>query len=253
MDRRHTHVSGTLWYVGRKNSQVKIRGQRVELHEIEQQAYKHLADRIEAQIVVEVVRPTGSSDGVLVGFVSQNQASGGSRRLSVAELSTTTNALQGELADVLPAHMMPTAYVSVEKVPTTTTNKVDRRKLREIGAAYTLEQLVSLSPLRKEHKEPTSSVQLWVRQAWTDTLGIDPASISLGDIFARTGGDSIKVPMLVRSIREKFEVEMTVRKFLRQKTLENLAGEIERLQQHDSVHAIRQTQLGPYRKSSHPI
>ncbi|NED64676.1 amino acid adenylation domain-containing protein, partial [Streptomyces sp. SID10244] len=105
-------ADGELEYLGRSDSQVKIRGQRVELGEIEA-ALSSLAGVRAAGVVVrdDVV----ADSAAVVGYVSGD------------DLSDRT--LRTELADRLPEHMVPTTIVVLDELPTTANGKLDRRAL----------------------------------------------------------------------------------------------------------------------------
>ncbi|OAQ96765.1 hypothetical protein LLEC1_00639 [Akanthomyces lecanii] len=105
------NADGTLQFVGRKDAQVKIRGQRVELGEVEHHVQKHL----------------GTTAAENPPFAAE----------------MITPRLNDELAKVLPGYMIPSSYIPIDELPMTGTGKINRRSLREIGSALSREQLLA--------------------------------------------------------------------------------------------------------------
>ncbi|MDJ0025637.1 amino acid adenylation domain-containing protein [Gordonia alkanivorans] len=160
---------GELEYLGRTDSQVKIRGQRVELGEIES-ALGSLHGVAAAGVLV---RDDLVADGpVLVGYVS------GAADLHTRELRT-------ELASALPGHMIPTVVMVLDELPTTANGKLDRRALPR-------------PELRtdREFVAPETALDRFVVRTVADVLGLDPdptgsSPISLRDDFFAIGGSSL--------------------------------------------------------------
>jgi acyl-CoA synthetase (AMP-forming)/AMP-acid ligase II len=137
---------GVLSFVGRKNTRVKIRGQRVELGEVEYRVQECLP--IAKQVVAETIVPReGESSLVLAVFVQlPNSAVGGDKLQTDGPDSTMcstfhiTHDVEGKLAAHLPSYMMPTHFFSVREFPLTITGKTDRGRLREIGRSFSIRQ-----------------------------------------------------------------------------------------------------------------
>ncbi|KAK2038150.1 acetyl-CoA synthetase-like protein, partial [Colletotrichum somersetense] len=198
---------GVLHFVGRKDDQVKIRGQRVELGEIEHHLKECLAAYADTyadiNVVVDVIRPAGSETAILVAFLASGNAAENNATLTVERIMADIDA---SLGDRLPAHMVPGAYVTVEKIPMTTTGKADRLRLREIGAAMTLEQLAALNVTRSQgggRTAPATEAELQLQRLWAGVLGISLDSIAAEDSFLRIGGDSVAAMRLVGRAREQ--------------------------------------------------
>jgi acyl-coenzyme A synthetase/AMP-(fatty) acid ligase len=105
---------GCLIYVGRDDSQVKVRGHRVEIAEIEL-ALRSL-DNIEEAVVIH--REDEPGDQRLVAYI-----------VPIGQPAPRQRALRQALADILPGHMMPSAFIMLAALPLTPTGKVDRRQL----------------------------------------------------------------------------------------------------------------------------
>ncbi|KAL6909307.1 non-ribosomal peptide synthetase [Trichoderma evansii] len=217
---------GTLIFCGRKDSQVKIRGQRVELSEVEYHAQQHLLQNGEdIRIIAEIVFPKFSDNALLVMFICLRDfgmAVGTDERLK-KEISALAGPLQEQLSKKIPSYMVPSAFIPVETMPMTGTGKTDRRALREIASKLTLEELAVLQPQRrKSYREPQSMSEKRLQALWSIVLGIDAASISADDSFLRIGGDSIQAMRLVAAAREQ-GLALTVADIFEQPELSDLA------------------------------
>ena len=216
--------SGEIVFVGRKDTQVKLRGQRVELGEVESQLKARLPQDI--NVIAEVIVPLGSSRGqpTLVAFVSSHAQSSKhsdpQADLEYApqlhgELREALSKADEEVAEVLPRYMVPTAYIPVSRIPTLISGKTDRKKLREFGAKVDLRQLTVDKPEDAaadgntasddwEHVDrPLTDIELRLRQAWALTLKLDPEAIRVTDNFFALGGDSLAAMRLVSVCRER--------------------------------------------------
>lgn len=194
----HYEPSGGLVFVGRRDSQVKIRGQRTELGEVEYHVQKALlaADLLRAQVVAEVIKPRKSDNAVLVAFLTLD-SDGGESWHKLAGINE-------RLATLIPEYMVPMSYISIDELPMTATGKIHRMCLRETYAEKTLEQLVALDLLRTScHRAPTSASEKLLQELWAEILGIGPEAISSEDSFLRIGGDSIGAMRLVSALRTR--------------------------------------------------
>ncbi len=141
---RH-NVDGTLQFIGRKDAQVKIRGQRVELGEVEHHVQRYLGITAAANppFAAELITPRGSQNAMLVVFFAVPRTE--SDRSSEAAVAELTAGLNDELAKVLPSYMIPSSYVPIDELPMTGTGKINRRSLCDIGSTLSREQLLAAS------------------------------------------------------------------------------------------------------------
>ncbi|KAJ3536859.1 hypothetical protein NM208_g6548 [Fusarium decemcellulare] len=193
--------NGSLEFIGRKDSQVKIRGQRVELGEVEHHVRKNFVNGADIQMAAEVITPEGR-DPMLVVFVKVNanhHPTEAEQRTAIMEL---TSGLEAKLIGDLPSYEIPVAYIPVVQIPMTATGKTDRRQLRSMGASMTLEHLANLNPTRGEKREPSTEMERKIQTLWAAILRVDPGTISANDSFTRIGGDSIAMIQLVAAARE---------------------------------------------------
>ena len=214
---------GTLVYVGRMDAQVKIRGQRVELTDVEAHIRSLMVESgTQEPVVAEIVVPDGNTDPILAAFISIGDVI--DRPLEDIRLALThlTRGLKEKLAEQLPRHMLPSAYIPVKVIPLTPNGKVNRPKLRAIGASYTLEQLGEFSPTRSQRRDPCSAMEIRIQNLWASILKIEPQSISANDSFLQIGGNSIAAMRLVGAAR-KCGILITVADIFQRPRLEDLA------------------------------
>lgn len=197
-------TDGKLKFVGRKDSQVKIRGQRVELGEIEYNLQRALTEEARAenvQIIAEVIKPGGSSAPTLVSFLFMAVSSG----VLSADVKPIINRalleIEERLAKFSPPYMIPAAFFVVEEVPMTPTGKVDRRRLREDGARMYWQQLNAQSAPQGEEIE--SKIEAKLRKVWSEILNLPLSKIGLDSAFTRLGGDSISAMQVVSRCRSQ--------------------------------------------------
>ncbi|CAE7034460.1 Non-ribosomal peptide synthetase [Pyrenophora teres f. teres] len=220
---------GNLVCLGRKDSQVKLRGQRIELGEIEHHLRECLPEA--TQMAVEVILPSEESKhATLAAFVRLEQdychipavgiLAGGNWKAQAVTLSDIVDAL----AERLPMHMIPTIFITLEVFPMTTSGKTDRKVLREIGASFTPQQLANVRTSRQGQKrQPTTPAERAMQQLWAGVLAIAPDSIGLDDSFFRLGGDSIAAMKLVGEAR-RADIQLTVADLFRNPRLDQLTA-----------------------------
>ncbi|KAF1347597.1 hypothetical protein BDV97DRAFT_355553 [Delphinella strobiligena] len=196
---------GLLVYIGRKDAQVKIRGQRVELGDVEYHVRRALSDA-NPEVLAEVLTPKESRNSILVAFVCPTAATS---TMGDDELRTITveitKGVEGKLTTALPPYMIPSAYIPIRKIPMGVTGKIDRRKLRELGNAMTIDQIKACNSSQSEalRRNPSTEIEQRLQALWARVLSIDAASIGADDNFFRLGGDSIAAMRLVRAAQDE--------------------------------------------------
>lgn len=217
--------SGEIIFVGRKDTQVKLRGQRVELGEIESQLKSRLPS--DAGVIAEVIKPFGTgSQPTLIAFVaSQTAKATDSRQLELVdppeELRENMSKAISDIANVLPRYMIPATYIPVNYIPTLISGKIDRKRLREFGSS------VDLRGLDRGTKGAASRAfnghEQTLRQAWASVLKLDPEDIGLQDNFFALGGNSLAAMRLVSSCRDQ-GLDLSVSGMFANPILEDMAG-----------------------------
>ena len=182
---------GALVYVGRKDTQVKIRGQRVELGEIEHQLRNVVPSKIE--IAVEIV-DVARREGTLAAFIGKGDAD-----LNVQILA---NDATQRLKQALPAYMVPSAFISVDKLPLTDSQKLDRRRLRDIATQLPTEQVAFITVEKRESQTLSTTMEHRLAALWIRVLNIE-SKLLASDHFFALGGDSLAAINLVAAARKE--------------------------------------------------
>ncbi|OCL04400.1 acetyl-CoA synthetase-like protein [Glonium stellatum] len=222
--------SGSIIFVGRKDSQVKLRGQRVELGEVEYHLRAQLPEGVNA--VAEVITPNGEGrEPMLVAFISMQSPDG--KRTLMGELGVGAETLlwsvemramfagvNKAVAKVLPRYMVPSAYIPVASLPMMVSGKTDRKRLRELGFTMTQQQLAMLRAKDTENNRPKTVMECNLQNIWSRLLNND--KIDVNDNFFSLGGDSITAMKLVTAARTE-GLSLTVADVLSYPTLSEMA------------------------------
>ncbi|KAL1799672.1 hypothetical protein ACET3X_000014 [Alternaria dauci] len=195
-------LNGDLVYVGRKDGQVKVRGQRIELAEIEHCLYQHGPDIKET--AVELISPRGGKPMIAAFLKASSELLNGKMSDASSGAYVVYPArIDDELSQRLPGYMVPEVYFTLEEFPISTAGKLNRRRLREIGGSFSTEQLAQLRTQENDIRKraPTTEQEMAVQKLWVQVLKIDANSIGLDDSFFRLGGDSIAAMKLVSEAR----------------------------------------------------
>lgn len=209
---------GTLHFIERKDSQVKIRGQRVELGHVEAHVKAMFSNTTDVQVVAEVIAPRDSPNPVLAVFISLPSAKDVDYEKLKRLVARLTKGLNEKLLARLPAHMIPSTYVPMASIPTTVTGKTDRRQLRQIGSGLVLLQFVETDV----SNPPSTEIELILARSWADVLNVPLERISISTPFTKLGGDSITAMQLISRLRAQ-KVQVAVSDILRHSTIEAIA------------------------------
>jgi amino acid adenylation domain-containing protein len=195
---------GTIRYVGRKDTQIKLRGQRIELGEVEYHV-KNCFDRI-TDVIADVILPsTGGRAPFLAAFVPSDtdecEASGDGDSLFLEPTESFRKLSQkviAELQATIPPFMVPEVLLPLRRLPLTRSGKVDRRQLRETCSTMSAIQLQSYATEMKAVKRgPLTTTERRLQEIWARVLGMDTESFGVDDNFFRLGGDSINAMQVV--------------------------------------------------------
>lgn len=215
---------GSLSFLGRKDVQVKIRGQRVDLGEVEHWIQSCVPQA--EQVVAEVILPRANDPNpTLAAFIqSQEVERGGAPNADAVQVSPVPAEVQAKLAQHLPSYIVPTVFFWVAKLSMTPTGKLNRKVLREIGNSFSVKQLAEARAAGQSglKRQPSSEIEQNVREIWARVLGIVPVTIGLDDNFFHLGGDSIASMKVVGQARE-LGIQVTVADIFHHPSLHYLA------------------------------
>ncbi|PLB36947.1 uncharacterized protein BDW47DRAFT_126854 [Aspergillus candidus] len=231
---------GSLGFVGRTDTQVKINGQRMELGEIEHHVRRLLPTTVVSQILVDVITPDSTRHQTLAAFLVM--LDGDSAGVTPNEVIAPMVAeLRRELSKLLPSYMVPSVYIpiSLSKLPMTATGKTDRRRICELGRTYNPSEPPSSDGSTSD--ATLTNTEEAMRGIWGRLLDIKPHTISTGLRFSDVGGDSIKTMSLAMAIRQQFDLNIGVPRLIRQQnSLRELSALIDDLLRGQSVEELTQ-------------
>ncbi len=177
---------GSIEFLGRRDTQLKIRGFRVELGEIDA-AMMRIAQIKDA---VTIARQVGQSNDLqLVAFVAVAPKAGG----------LDPHAIKEYLATQLPAYMVPSVITALDALPLTSNGKIDRKALAvyEIGAPATE---------RKSYRKARDALETTLCELWSELLGV--ATVGVDSDFFELGGSSLIAVRLLNAIRARIGVTL---------------------------------------------
>ncbi|MFH9180243.1 amino acid adenylation domain-containing protein [Streptomyces albogriseolus] len=189
--RRH---DGVLTFHGRADRQLKVRGLRVEPGEIE----AVLTDQPGIRQALVTLR-----DGVLVAHL-----------VTADGAVPDSTALRDALSALLPAGLVPSAFVALDSFPLTANGKIDHARLPDPER-----------PDAAERTGPRTPTETRLAEIWSEVLGI--TDLGVHDDFFSLGGNSLRITQITSRVREAFGVGLELRAFFRASTIAGLAALIE--------------------------
>jgi thioesterase domain-containing protein/acyl carrier protein len=189
---------GTIVFTGRADQQVKIRGQRVELTEIEALLHQH--ERVQQTAVTAYERAPGET--AIAAYLVLRPAQ-----------AVTVGDLRRFLADRLPDHALPTRFVFLDRLPSTPSGKVDRKALPAVDQTR--------PKLASAFVAPGNAVETELQGMWERLFRIQP--IGTRDNFFELGGDSLLAIRFCAELGDRFGREVSPSELLRAPTIEELA------------------------------
>jgi len=193
---------GEIEFRGRADSQEKIRGHRIELEEISQALCRHPKVNF---ATVQALCDCESGEKRLIAYV-----------LPVNTGIPTSNELQQFLSGMLPAYMLPAAYVRLASLPLSSHGKVDRQLL---AAPSPHNLLPSASDIIDDRLSPVSRKLIGIVRELLKTN-----SVGVEDDFFLVGGHSLLGTQLIVRIRSAFQVDISLRDLFEARTVERLSN-----------------------------
>ena len=187
-------VDGVLEFLGRADAQVKVRGFRIEPGEIEAALVRH-GDVAQAAVIAREDGPGGKR---LVGYV-----------VAAGAAVPDAAALRAHLGRSLPEHMVPSAFVVLDRLPLTPNGKLDRRALPAPEARAGV--------VRRVARTPQEEILCGL---FAEVLGLE--RVGIDDNFFALGGHSLLATRLISRIRSTLDVELAIRSLFEAPTVEAL-------------------------------
>jgi amino acid adenylation domain-containing protein len=194
--------TGELDFLGRLDHQVKVRGYRVELGEVEAALARHP----EVQDAAVLAAPEEGGGNRLIAWVEA------ARDLPPGELRAFLKAS-------LPDYMVPSAFLTVRELPLTPNGKIDRRAL---ASADTMPS--SSGTLSLEERAPRSYAEEVLAGIWSEIFG---HAVGVNENFFDLGGHSLLATRVASRVREAFGIELPLRRLFERPTVAALAVSVE--------------------------
>ena len=194
-DRVRRRAGGELEFLGRLDGQVKVRGYRVELGEIESVLAGHPA--VAAAAVVFRARAAGEPS--LIAYV-------------VAREGTKEHGLRGWLAERLPDYMLPATIVELDRFPLTANGKLDRAALPDPDLSGHAEDAFVA---------PRTPTEAKIAAIWAEVLGVDEVGVTAD--FLSLGFHSILAIRALDTLGQAFGIRVPIRSFFESSTVAQLA------------------------------
>lgn len=188
---------GNIQFIGRRDNQIKIRGIRIEIGEIE----SAMLNISSARSVAVIIDNTSGFSQIFCYLESPR----------VSRLEIKINA-----AKKLPAYMMPSAIVILDKMPLNLNNKIDKKAL-----PFPSYEDMAVKPFKK----PENAIQEYICIAWCRLLKID--KVGVADSFFDMGGSSLLFVNMLMELCEKYEIDPNQVSFMDLLTVEKIAKKIE--------------------------
>ncbi|KAF2707683.1 acetyl-CoA synthetase-like protein [Pleomassaria siparia CBS 279.74] len=237
---------GTMMYLGRKDSQTKVRGQRLELSEVEH----HLIDDPSVRNALASVPTTGPCAKRLVGVISiqdlapaqvtgtyihpylpiytdiKRYMASGLQLLPAETASFNIGSIRDRICQRLPAYMIPSIWVAVAGFPLMTSGKMDRRRIVQGLETMDTDTYRSISSVGMEApKAEMNDVESKLQAIFATVLNLSPGDVRLNQSFLHLGGDSIAAMQVSSQCRAK-GFAITVQDIIRSKSIEGLASTV---------------------------
>jgi acyl carrier protein len=204
--------TGEIQFLRRADDQIKIRGFRIQLGEIEA-ALTRLPSIREAAVHVD------HGNGTLTAYVAANTA------MDECEL-------RNRLREWLPEYMMPQSFVILESLPHTSSGKIDRQGLREVAAP---------TPSAHALAPPRTAVEAALLEIWQELLR--RTHVSILDSFFDLGGHSLLATQMMNRLQQSFKMEVPLRTLFEAPTIAGLAARIDALSRQKQLAQERRREL----------
>jgi amino acid adenylation domain-containing protein len=212
-------TDGNIEFLGRVDFQVKIRGYRVELGEIEKRLM--VSDSVREAVVVDNGEP--GADRYLCAYI-----------VPAGEMDE--GELREMLAHELPGYMVPSYFVSLDRIPVTPNGKVDKKSLPLPGITA-----------NDRYIAPGNECEEKLAEIWSGVLGIEKDIISIDDNFFELGGHSLKATILINRVHQVFNVTVSLGEMFKQPTIGGLARYIQKAASdlHSAVEVVEKKEYYP--------
>ncbi|MCP5053157.1 MAG: non-ribosomal peptide synthetase, partial [bacterium] len=202
-------TGGDLELLGRQDRQVKVRGIRIELEEIESVLIKHP----QVKEAVAIKEKTTANSEILCAYFTGTTEVTEAIEANQAGDTVSISQLNRYLAGKLPAYMVPARLLKIAEIPRKPNGKVDYDKLRH---SWTAGESTTLPA--------TDIFEIKVLELWHEVLSAEVENIGVRDDFFQLGGHSLSVMSLISKIHKHFDVRISLGEIFSNRTIQQQAA-----------------------------
>lgn len=201
-DKAILRSDGKIYCLGRADNQIKLRGNRIELEEIENVINSH------TNVLMSACRLWGEgANAYIAAYVVWSPQ----RDFNVEELKDL-------ITNKLPSIMHPTYIEQIDNLPKTDNGKIDRKNLPEPKS-------IGIATSDQGYVAPADSFESKVQDIWQKV--ISTKRISVVDNFFMVGGNSLHIPLIIMNLQDAFNIELTIREFILNSTVREISSFIQ--------------------------
>lgn len=213
---------GNIEFVGRNDHQIKIRGFRVEMSEIENELTKHEAVK---ECVVNFIEESESKmdfDDIKEGYLAAYIVLNGNK---------CDTQLREYLEHSLPDYMIPSYFVFIDSIPLNPNGKIDHKSLPDPKKC-----------VRREYVQPGNETEKKLAGMWCEILGIK--EVGIDENFMQIGGNSLNIMSLISKVYKEFGVELPIGEVSQNPTIESIGVFIKNSLQNNGYNSINELFCG---------
>ncbi|KEO82732.1 non-ribosomal peptide synthetase [Tumebacillus flagellatus] len=220
---------GSVEYIGRCDNQVKVRGIRVELGEIE--AALHGVDGIREAVVV--TRTEAEGDNTLIAYFTGVESAS----------AQTVESLRAALRRKLPDAMIPSQFHELAEMPLLPNGKIDRKSLEALA-------LDAKPELGREYAEPETETEKLLAAIWSNVLGVE--KVGARDSFFALGGHSILAMQVLARVKETTRAPLKLGDLFDHLTIRDLAAYLDEITRAGRLETTTSIPQSP-KRDSYPL
>jgi amino acid adenylation domain-containing protein len=209
---------GRLEFIGRADQQVKLRGFRIELAEIEAVLRQHA----EVKDAVVVVREDEHRGKLLIAYVVKEE-----------HATRSSDDLRGYLRETLPEYMVPVAFVELSELPLNANGKVDRKALPEADR----------EERGGDYVRPRTPVEEVLAGIWCEVMGLE--RVGIYENFFELGGHSLLATQVASRVRDAFNIELPLKAVFELQTIAELSQNVDAAANVEHDASLSQIQRAP--------
>ena len=214
---------GVITHFGRKDFQIKIRGYRIDVMEIEEQ----------------IRRIEGIEDAIVLSFQDNRSIDNSLEDLKLVAyvIETEKNAnldsrVKNLLSTCVPIYMIPSFIFSLDEFPLNPNGKVDRKEFPSVSDLLK-NRKPALSADKQEHLAGMTETEKYLLSVWSELLVLK--HIKVTDSFLDLGGHSLQASQLIAQVGDHFGIVLSMRYVFENPTIRQIAEQIDKLCKHSTI------------------